>query len=69
MTIETQDDLQALFLREWIAVLGTTGERFARNTFLRSLARKLAAHFDLIGWPDTEEGVLIYVRQAIERYA
>ena len=70
MTIETQDDLQALFKREWIKVMGTSvGDGFARQSFLRSLARKLTAHFELIGWPETEEGALTYVRQAIERYA
>lgn len=63
-------DLQAVFLREWVKVMGTSvSDGYARQAFLRTLARKLAAYFEVIGWPENEEGVLIYVRQAIERYA
>lgn len=62
-------NLEALFTREWTRQLGTTvGDGFHRLSFLRSLAGKLADHFDTIGWPDAEEDVIVYVRQAIERY-
>lgn len=63
-------DLEAIFTREWSKVMGTTvGNGFHRKAFLRMLSDKLSNHFDLIGWPDSEEDVLVYVRQAIERYA
>lgn len=62
-------DLEAIFTREWIRVMGTTvGDGFHRLSFLRSLANKLSNYFEQIGWPDSEEDVLVYVRQAIERY-
>ena len=63
-------DLEAIFTREWGKVMGTTvGDGFHRLSFLRSLSNKLSRYFDVIGWPDSEEDVLVYVRQAIERYA
>ena len=65
----TEEALTQRFLTAFRRHVGTvTHDRFAQHSFARSLARKLIAHFNEVGWPETEEELLIYVREAIERY-
>lgn len=64
----TSADLRRIFATEFNKVLGTTPYQLERAGMLNRLVRKLSAHFDVIGWPQTEEEVLPYVRQAIDRY-
>lgn len=65
----TEDDIRRLFTLEFNKVLGTTPWQLERAGLIRRLARKLHAHFDAVGPPETQEEVLTYVRQAIDRYA
>jgi len=65
----TSDDLREMFALEFNKVLGTPpNARFERSHLLNMLTRKLAAHFDALGWPNSREEALVYVRQAVERY-
>jgi hypothetical protein len=68
---ETLDsaDLHRLFATEFNKALGTTPYQIERLPLIRRLVRKLSARFDTIGWPQFDEDALIYVRQAIDRYA
>ena len=67
--INSQSDLERLFKNEWRKVMGTTvGDGYHLLKFLRTSARRLKAHFDISGWPETEGDILPYIHRTIERY-
>lgn len=66
---ERFDALRELYALEFAKVIGTgSRNRLERAGLYRKLTRKLATHFDAIGWPRTREEALPYVRRSVERY-
>ena len=65
----TADDIEAAFTEACNSTLGTVAaSRFDRRTFIRKMTRKLIAHFDTNGWPESKDEVMVYVREALDRY-
>ena len=67
--MNSQSELERLFKAEWRKVMGTTvGDGYHLLKFLRTSARRLKAHFDIAGWPETEGDIIPYIHRTIERY-
>lgn len=67
--MQSQDYLESIFKAEWRKVMGTTvGDGYHLLKFLRSSARRLKAHFDIAGWPETDKDIIPYIHRTIERY-
>lgn len=66
---QSQDRLEVMLETHWRRSLGTTvGNGYERRKFIRTSARRLKAHLDTIGWPETEEEIEPYITRTIERY-
>lgn len=64
----TEADLRQAFITAFNTTLGTSADPYSRLTVVNRLSRRLAAHFDVVGWPETEDEVSTYVRQALDKY-
>lgn len=65
----TRDDLPDMFAKHFAAQIGSCRfSRMERAPLIGFLTRKLTAHFEITGWPETEAEAETYVKEAINRY-